>query len=197
MSHSRTMSLLSVQIAQARKVVIAGRSILTAIHKSAVQGPVPVAALGLLGDEQADLSVHGGLEKAVYAYPAEHYAFWQALRQQAGLVDIDSQFNHGAMGENLTLSGLLEAEVWVGDVLRFPHCALRVSQPREPCYKFNAAMGFNTAVKEMALSGFCGFYLRVDEPGTLQAGDSFELVPGARNDTIAQRFQTKVFKHLR
>jgi MOSC domain-containing protein YiiM len=110
---------------------------------------------------------------------------------------IDTEFNHGALGENLTISGLLEAEVWVGDLLRFKHCTLRVSQPREPCFKFNAAMGFNTAVKEMALSGFCGFYLRVDEPGVLQAGESFELVPGPRNDTIAQRFQTKVFKHLR
>jgi MOSC domain-containing protein YiiM len=143
------------------------------------------------------LSVHGGLEKAVYAYPSEHYGFWRSLRERAGLSGIDTQLNHGALGENLTISGLLEAEVWVGDLLRFKHCTLRVSQPREPCFKFNAAMGFNTAVKEMALSGFCGFYLRVDEPGVLQAGESFELVPGPRNDTIAQRFQTKVFKHLR
>ena len=197
MSQSRTMSLVSVQVAQARKVVISGRSILTAIHKTTVNGSVAVAPLGLQGDEQADLSVHGGLDKAIYAYPAEHYAFWQTLRQRAGLSDIDPQLNHGAMGENLTLVGLLESDVWVGDVLRFPHCVLRVSQPREPCFKFNAAMGFNTAVKEMALSGFCGFYLRVDELGTVQAGESFELVPGARNDTIAKRFQTKVFKHLR
>jgi MOSC domain-containing protein YiiM len=197
MTRSNPLALASVQVGQARKVQISGRSILTAIHKTAVRSPVAVGVLGLDGDEQADLSVHGGLEKAVYAYPAEHYAFWRALRQRAGLSDIDNQFNHGALGENLTLNGLLEADVWVGDVLRFPHCAMRVSQPREPCYKFNAAMGFNTAVKEMALSGFCGFYLRVDEPGTLQSGESFALVPGPRNDTIAQRFRTKLFKHLR
>ena len=197
MPHSHPMSLVSVQAAQARKVLISGRSILTAIHKTTVNGPVAVSPLGLQGDEQADLSVHGGLDKAIYAYPAEHYAYWQTLRQRAGLSDIDTQLNHGAMGENLTLVGLLEADVWVGDVLRFRHCTLRVSQPREPCFKFNAAMGFSTAVKAMALSGFCGFYLRVDKPGTVQAGESFELVPGARNDTIAQRFQAKVFKHLR
>jgi MOSC domain-containing protein YiiM len=197
MTHSRPMSLVSVQVAQARKVMISGRSILTAIHKTAALGPVQVGVLGLDGDEQADLSVHGGLEKAVYAYPAEHYPFWQTLRKRAGVSGIDTQLNHGALGENLTISGLLEAEVWVGDQLRFPHCTLRVSQPREPCFKFNAAMGFNTAVRDMALSGFCGFYLRVDEPGTVQAGEPFELVPGPRNDTIAQRFQTKVFKHLR
>jgi MOSC domain-containing protein YiiM len=195
--NAKNLSLVSVQVAQARKVAINGRSILTAIHKTQAHGPVAVAALGLQGDEQADLSVHGGLEKAVYAYSAEHYGFWQGVRQKAGVSDIDAQLNHGAMGENLTLSGLLESDVWVGDVLHFPRCTLRVSQPREPCYKFNAAMGFNTAVREMALSGFCGFYLSVDEPGVVQAGESFELLPGPRHVSIPQRFQAKMFKHLR
>lgn len=190
-------TVASVQVAQARKVVIDGRSILTAIHKTAVQGPVAVQPLGLQGDEQADLSVHGGLEKAVYAYPAEHYAFWQEARQRAGVAGIDTALPHGSMGENLTLSGLLETDVWVGDVLRFPHCVLRVAQPREPCYKFNAAMGFNTAVKAMAQSGFCGFCLSVDAPGTVQAGEAFELLPGPRHVSIPQRFVAKMFKHMR
>ena len=190
-------TVASIQVARARKVMIDGRSILTAIHKTAVQGPVAVQPLGLQGDEQADLSVHGGLEKAVYAYPAEHYAFWRAARRHAGVAGIDTALPHGSMGENLTLRGLLETDVWVGDVLRFPHCVLRVEQPREPCYKFNAAMGFNTAVKTMAQSGFCGFYLSVDEPGTVQAGESFELLPGPRHVSIPQRFVAKMFKHLR
>ena len=190
-------SLASVQVAQARKVHISGRSILTAIHKTAVHGPVTVKALGLQGDEQADLSVHGGLEKAIYAYPAEHYAFWNEARLAAGVAGIDTELSHGSIGENLTLNGLLESDVWVGDVLRFPNCVLRVEQPREPCYKFNAAMGFNTAVKTMAQSGFCGYYLSVDVPGTVQAGESFELVPGARHLSIPQRFVAKMFKHMR
>ena len=143
---STAYSLVGVQVAQARKVQIGGRTILTAIHKTLVNGPVAVAPLGLAGDEQADLSVHGGLDKAVYAYPAEHYAFWVEARRAAGVAGIDTALPHGSMGENLTLNGLLESEVWVGDVLRFANCALRVEQPREPCYKFNAAMGFNTAV---------------------------------------------------
>jgi MOSC domain-containing protein YiiM len=197
MTATKNMSLASVQVAQARKVVISGRSILTAIHKTPVDGPVAVSALGLQGDEQADLSVHGGLEKAVYAYPAEHYEFWRDARQRAGVGGIDTQLSHGAIGENLTLHGLLETDVWVGDVLRFAHCVLRVSQPREPCYKFNAAMGFNTAVKEMALSGFCGFYLSVDEPGTVQAGEPFELLRGPRRVSVPERFQARMFKHLR
>ena len=189
--------LVGVQLAQARKVMISGRSILTAIHKTAVQGPVHIAAMGLQGDEQADPSVHGGLEKAVYVYPQEHYAFWREARRQAGVAGIDTELEHGAMGENLTLSGLLETDVWVGDVLRFAHCVLRVSQPREPCFKFNAAMGFNGAVKLMAQQGNCGFYLSVDEPGTVQAGEAFELVPGPRRLSIPSRFQAKMFKHMR
>lgn len=190
-------SVISVQLAQARKVQIAGRAILTAIHKTAVAGAVQVGPLGLQGDEQADLSVHGGLDKAVYAYPSEHYAFWVDARQAAGVADIDTQLNPGALGENLTLSGLLETDVWVGDVLRFANCQLRVTQPREPCYKFNAAMGFNMAAKLMAQSGLCGFYLAVDAPGAVAAGDAFTLVPGPRQMSIPQMFQTKMFKHMR
>ncbi len=191
------MQIQGIQVGSARKALMGGRAILTAIRKTAVLGPVAVQALGLEGDEQADLSVHGGLEKAVYAYPSEHYAFWREQRTRAGLADIDDQLPWGAMGENLTLSGLLEADVWVGDVLEFAHCRLRVDQPREPCFKFNAAMGFNTAVKAMAQSGFCGFYLSVDQPGTLQAGESFVLHPGPRRVSIPERFNAKLFKHMR
>jgi len=192
-----TYSVVGVQAAQARKVMIAGRTHLSAIHKTEVLGPVRIGPLGLDGDEQADLSVHGGLEKAVYAYPSEHYAFWNAEREKAGLGGLDSPIGFGAVGENLTLCGLLEGDVWVGDVLKFANCTLRVEQPREPCFKFNAAMGFNTAVKAMAHSGRCGFYLSVDSPGTVQAGESFALVAGPRRVSIPERFQAKMFKHLR
>jgi MOSC domain-containing protein YiiM len=150
-----------------------------------------------LGDEQADLSVHGGLEKAVYAYPQEHYGFWRSQREQAGVAGIDSRLEPGAMGENLTLQGLLETDVWVGDVLRFAHCCLRVTQPREPCYKFNAAMGFNTAVRAMAETGFSGFYLSVDTPGTIKAGEPFELLPGPRHVGIPELINARKRKHLR
>jgi MOSC domain-containing protein YiiM len=191
------MKIQGIQVGSARKVLISGRAVLTAIRKTAVSGQVVVKALGLEGDEQADLSVHGGLEKAVYAYPSEHYDFWRAQRASAGLAGFDDQLPFGAMGENLTLSGLLEADVWVGDVLEFAHCSLRVEQPREPCFKFNAAMGFNTAVKAMAQSGLCGFYLSVHQAGTLQPGESFALHQGPRRVSIPERFNAKMFKHLR
>ncbi len=189
--------LLSIQVAQARPALINGRRVMTAIHKRAVTGEVLAKPLGLVSDEQADLSVHGGLDKAVYAYPSEHYAFWRAARSEAGVSPMDDALPWGSMGENLSLSGLLEADVWVGDVLRFANCALRVTQPREPCYKFNAAMGFNTASKRMAQAGCCGFYLAVQEPGKLCAGDSFELVPGSRGLGIPESFNAKMFKHTR
>lgn len=190
-------TLLGIQVAPARRVEIEGRSILTAIHKLPVTGPVQVSAMGLSGDEQADLSVHGGLDKAVYAYPVEHYPFWQAARAQAGLMGSDDALPFGTLGENLTLQGVMETEVWVGDVLRFAACALRVTQPRQPCYKFNAVMGFSGASKVMAQSGYCGFYLALEQAGHLSAGESFELVPGPRCLRISESFQAKMFKHLR
>lgn len=197
MTAPNTMAVRGVQIGQARKVAIQGRPILTAIHKQAVLGSVQVKALGLEGDEQADLSVHGGLEKAIYAYPAEHYTFWMQTQKDAGVQTLDNTLPWGSMGENLTLNGLLERDVWVGDVLRLPHCVLRVEQPREPCFKFNAAMGFSTAVKHMAVSGYCGFYLSVDVPGRVAPGDAVELIPGPRRVSIGERFKAKMFKHLR
>ncbi|MEC5214397.1 MOSC domain-containing protein YiiM [Polaromonas sp. CG_9.5] len=189
--------LLSVQVGVARRTRIGERNILTAYGKQPVAQAVPVLPLGLMGDEQADLSIHGGLEKAVYAYPSEHYAFWQAARGEAGLSGIDDSLPPGSLGENLTLAGLLETGVWAGDVLKFPHCELRVTLPREPCYKFNAAMGFARASKLMAQTGFCGFYLAVKTPGTLRAGDAFDVVTGRRGVGIPALFAAKLSKHLR
>ncbi|MEP7138246.1 MAG: MOSC domain-containing protein [Caldimonas sp.] len=181
----------SVSVARATPVAINGRKVMTAIAKRAVEIPVAVLPLGLEGDEQADLSVHGGLSKAVYAYPSEHYPFWRTVRAQAGVSLWDEPLSPGSLGENLTLEGLVESQVWIGDVLRFPHCALAVSEPRYPCFKLNAAMGFRHASKLMAQSAWCGFYLAVREPGTLAAGEPFTIVPGAREVGIAELFRAR------
>lgn len=190
-------ALLSVQLGTARRVKIGERSILTAFNKQRTLASTVVMPLGLMGDEQADLSIHGGIEKAIYAYPSEHYAFWQNARTQAGVNPMDDSLPHGALGENLTLEGLLEVQVWAGDVLRFPNCELKVTLPREPCGIFNAAIGFAHASKLMAQSGFCGFYLSVEEAGTIQTGQSFELVAGRRSVSVPQMFNAKMAKHLR
>jgi MOSC domain-containing protein YiiM len=191
------LQIESIQTGVARRLRVGERTVLSAHGKTPTEGAVAVLPLGLMGDEQADPSIHGGLQKAVYAYPLEHYAFWQTRRQAAGVSEIDASLPPGSLGENLTLSGLLETDVWAGDLLRFANCTLRVTLPREPCHKLNAALGFSGASKAMAQSGFCGFYLAVDEPGTLTAGEAFELIPGRRGASIVQLFAAKMTKHLR
>jgi MOSC domain-containing protein YiiM len=171
--------------------------VLSGIRKSPVSTladprRIRVDELGLEGDEQADLTVHGGRDKAVYAYPIEHYATWQTMREQA--IAIEDLLPPGFMGENLTTEGLFETRVWIGDVLVLepaepsdaPPVRLRVDAPREPCFKFNARMGFNHASKMMVQSGFTGIYLEVLQTGTIGAGDTFHVVPGAREVTIEE-----------
>lgn len=194
--------VLSVNVAQASHVEIQGRRILTAIGKQPVSTEarperIEVKALGLAGDEQADPSVHGGLSKAVYAYPIEHYAFWQTVRAQAGLQAWGEALPAGSLGENLTLSGLLEEDAHIGDVLRFADCALAISEPRRPCFKLEAKLGFKHAIKMMAQSGFCGFYLAVRTPGTIAAGEDYELIPGPREVSIRELFRAKMQKEAK
>lgn len=184
--------VLSVQVGAARPLRIQGREVLSAYGKRPVPGGVSVGRLGLDGDEQADPSVHGGLSKAVYAYPFEHYAFWRTVRAQARVALWDEALPPGALGENLTLTGLTEAQAWIGDVLKFPDCALAISEPRYPCFKFEHAMGFRQSARLMAQSGYCGFYLAVREEGTVRAGDAFELVPGPREVSIAELFAARM-----
>jgi MOSC domain-containing protein YiiM len=186
------MHVVSVNVARAQPMTIADRPVMTGIRKRAVTGPVEARLLGLAGDEQADLTVHGGLGKAVYAYPGEHYPFWQTVRAQARAAGWGEPIPPGMMGENLTLAGLLEEQVWIGDVLRFPGCELAVSEPRFPCFKFNAAMGFNQAAKMMVANAWCGFYLAVRRPGVIAAGDAFELMPGPREVGIPELFRARV-----
>jgi MOSC domain-containing protein YiiM len=189
------MEVTSVNVGSARRIGVGARTVMSAIGKRPVAGRVGVLPLGLVGDEQADLSVHGGLSKAVYAYPSEHFDFWRTVRAQAGVSLWDAALEPGTLGENLTLSGLAEDRVWVGDVLRFPQCALAVSEPRQPCFKFNAAMGFAQAAKLMVQSGWSGFYLAVREPGTIAAGEAFVLEPGPREVRIDELFRAITSSH--
>ena len=189
------MEVTSVNVGSARRISVGARTVMSAIGKRPVAGRVGVLPLGLEGDEQADLTVHGGLSKAVYAYPGELFDFWRTVRAQAGVALWDAALEPGALGENLTLRGLTEDRVWVGDVLRFPHCALAVSEPRQPCFKFNAAVGFAQASKLMVQSGWSGFYLAVREPGTIEAGETFVLEPGPREVRIDELFRAITSSH--
>ena len=168
------------------------KSVASAIVKTPVSDlqiptPIEITKLGVRGDEQADLSVHGGLEKAIYVYPAEHYAFWNTLLTRETKQVVDLQY--GALGENFTIKGLLETEVFVGDVLRIGELEFSVVKLREPCFKFNARMKYKGAAKAMLQSGFSGWYLRVNQIGLLSAGAAITLIPGAREISIAGQNQ--------
>ncbi len=184
-------TLLSLNTAPVGQITVDGRPVATAIGKRGVDGRRRVEPLGIEGDAQADPTVHGGLARAVYAYPSEHYPFWETLRAQFGLAPWGERLPHGALGENLTIVGLLESGTWVGDLLRFPNCTLAVSQPRYPCFKLNAALGFKQAAKAMVAQAWSGFYLAVREPGTIAAGETFEVVPGAREVGIDELFRAR------
>jgi len=196
------MQLVHINLGQVRPLRVGERKMMSAIGKTPapVPGPVAVGPLGLAGDEQADLSVHGGLDKAVYAFPLEHLAYWQQQRLAHSVSlfeETDEALPPGFVGENLSLTGLREDAVYIGDRLRFADCVLRVTQPREPCGKFNAVMGYAQAARDMVQSGCCGFYLAVERAGTLRPGESFELVAGSRQVSIAQALAFKRHKHLR
>ena len=142
----------------------------SAFVKTARQGPVAVMRLGLDGDEQADLSVHGGPEKAVYAYADLHYPQWAEQ-----FPDLASHFHGGAMGENLTVSGLEESDICVGDVHQAGSALLQVCQPRQPCFKFALRHNNKYLPKAMVRNGFSGWYYRVLRVGELEAGDKLIL----------------------
>ena len=166
------------------------QSVASAIHKKSVSNlenplPVEIHSLGVKGDEQADLSVHGGIEKAIYVYPAEHYAFWNELLTRE--TKKPTLLKHGAIGENFTIEGLLETEVFIGDKLLIGDLEFVVVKLREPCFKFNATLGYKGAAKAMVQSGFCGWYLRVLNTGTLAAGAQITIIAGARDTSIAQQ----------
>lgn len=162
------MKVLSVNVGRPREVAWRGAAVRTAIVKEPVGGPVMVRTLNLDGDGQADLSVHGGPAKAVYAYPSEHYAYWRAALPGTVLP-------HGIFGENLTVEGLTEEAVCIGDRFRIGSAEVVVTQPRMPCYKLGVRFGRTDVVARFLSSGRTGFYLAVAREGEVTPGDAIEL----------------------
>jgi MOSC domain-containing protein YiiM len=163
------MYIVSVNTALPQDVPWQGKTVRTSIFKQPATGPVAVLAEHLTGDGQADLRVHGGRDKAVYAYPQEHHAYWRQLLPAAQLVP-------GAFGENLTTVGLLEQEVRVGDCFQVGTAVLRAVQPRRPCVKLGIRLARPGVVREFEEAGRSGIYFRVQQPGVVQAGDAITLV---------------------
>jgi len=163
------MRLMSLNVARPRLAVYKDQTVSTGIFKQPVFGPVQLRSLNLDGDRQADLAVHGGRFKAVYAYPSEHYDFW---RQQLP----GTQLASGMFGENFTTEGLFERDLHIGDRLQIGTAVIMVRQPRIPCYKLALKFHRNDILARFLRSGRSGFYFSVDQEGIVECGNSFEFL---------------------
>jgi len=175
------MKLVSVNVGLPRELEWHGRIVRTSIFKTPVAGRVQVRRINLDGDQQSDLTVHGGVDKAVYVYPSEHYAFWRDALPNADL-------SWGVFGENFTTQGALDDKaVHIGDRFRIGSTEFVVTQPRIPCFKLGIRFGRADIVKRFLHSGRNGFYLAVAKEGEVAAGDSIELIARDENGvTVAE-----------
>jgi MOSC domain-containing protein YiiM len=174
-------NILAIHVGRPAALQFEGRPVLSAIYKQPVTAPVMVRRLNLDGDQQADLKVHGGPDKAIYCYPSEHYAAWSA--------ELGRALDFGFFGENLTISGLREEALRIGEVLSVGEAVLQVSQPRLPCFKLGVKFGDQRFVPRFLRSRRCGFYCRVLQEGMIEPGQSIEIVERAKSHlTIAESF---------
>lgn len=169
------MKIISVNVGLPRLVVWRGQTISTGIFKSPVEGRVRLRRLNLEGDRQSDLSVHGGPDKAVYAYPSEHYDYWRA--ELPGM-----ELPWGMFGENLTTLGLSEETTRIGDRFRIGEAELTVTQPRMPCYKLGIKFKRTDILRRLLASGRTGFYFSVQREGEICAGEPLELIEQSPHD---------------
>ena len=173
------MKLISLNVARPRLVISNGRAVSTGIFKEPVEGRVKLRHLNLDGDRQADLSVHGGITKAVYAYPVEHYDYWRSELPEMRLP-------YGMFGENFTTEGLSEEGVNIGDQFQIGSAQIMVTEPRMPCYKLGIKFGRTDIIKRFLASGRSGFYFSVLREGEVVAGDGIELIHRDENNvTVA------------
>jgi MOSC domain-containing protein YiiM len=166
------VKVVSLNVGLPREVAWRGRTVRTAIFKTPVDRRLRVTTLNIEGDQQADLSVHGGADKSVYAYPYEHYAYW---RRELPEMDL----SWGCFGENLTIEGVLEENIRIGDRLRMGSAEFVVTQPRMPCFKLGIRFGRPDFLKRFLQSGRTGFYFAVLIEGEVGAGDDIELMAQA------------------
>ena len=180
------MTVISVNTGRPREISVNGDIVQTSIWKSPCDGRVRVAGVNLEGDEQSDLTVHGGQYKAVYVYPSEHYAYWRRELPKADLP-------WGVFGENLTTAGLLETEVCIGDRLRIGSAEFQVTQPRQPCFKLAIRFGREDMLKRFVASGRSGFYLSIVGEGDVGRGDAIHVARRAGNSaSVADIFALKM-----
>ena len=173
------MKVLSVNVGLPRKVLFNGQIINTAIFKDPVKGPIMLRKLNLDGDRQADLTVHGGIDKAVYSYPVEHYDYW---RKQFP----DTDLKWGMFGENFTTEGLLEDAVNVGDQFQIGSAKIVATQPRMPCYKLGVRFGRMDVIRRFMTSGRPGIYFKILKEGEVKTGDKIKNIKRDKNNVTVK-----------
>jgi MOSC domain-containing protein YiiM len=177
------MQIVSINVSKPIVVESAGKQVSTGIFKSPIPGPVAVNKLNIQGDGQADLSVHGGVDKAVYAYSLDHYAYWAQTLQRTALP-------YGQFGENLTIGGLNESECCIGDRWRIGTAEFAITQPRQPCFKLGIRFNDDDMPKRFTKSGLTGVYLKVLREGTIAVGDEVTVLErGHGNVTVLEAFR--------
>jgi MOSC domain-containing protein YiiM len=173
-----------------RAASLGPEGVMSGFVKRAVRGSIEVTPTGIAGDEQADLSVHGGPEKAVYAYAASRYGLWQAAFPQHAALLVP-----GGLGENLTITGCDETSVCLDDIVSIGTCVLQVSQPRQPCFKFALRFDDPAMPRAMVKNGYCGWYYRVLQPGQLAADDALSLVERPLPQWPINRVNRSIVQH--
>ncbi|HEY6535508.1 MAG TPA: MOSC domain-containing protein [Candidatus Nitrosocosmicus sp.] len=183
------MKIISVNISLPKKVIYGKEIVTTGIFKLPIVGPIKLEKLNLEGDKQADLTVHGGINKAVYVYPKEYYDYWQNKLLRTDL-------SWGMFGENFTTEGLFEDDVNVGDIFNIGTCKIMATQPRIPCYKLGIKFGNMGVIKEFLNSGKPGIYFSVIREGIVEAGNTIHLLKKDENNItikdILLLFQKKI-----
>jgi MOSC domain-containing protein YiiM len=177
------MKVLSVNVGLPRKILFNGQIITTAIFKDPVKSPIILRKLNLDGDKQADLTVHGGLDKAVYSYPSEHYDYWRKQFPNTDLV-------WGMFGENFTTEGLFEDAVNVGDQFQIGSAKLVATQPRMPCYKLGVRFGRMDVIRRFMASGRPGIYFKVLTEGEVQRDDKIKIIRRDKNNVTVKDIVT-------
>lgn len=180
-----TAELIAVSVGRVREVEHRGNAVTTGIYKAPVTGPVIARGVNLVGDEQADLAVHGGPGKAVYGFASEHYPAWSEAFPEI-------EFSWGAFGENLTTAGIVEDDLMIGDRFRVGTAELTVTQPRQPCFKFGIRLGDPRVGKHMIATGQSGFYFTISQEGELQQGYRLELIDRL-NDALPLAEMNRLF----
>ncbi|KAA5824555.1 MOSC domain-containing protein [Algibacter amylolyticus] len=175
------MKIIATNIAKPTTIIWNGKEVVTGIYKTPTNQPIFLGTTDVKGDEVTDRKHHGGEFKACYLFSEDHYEYWKNLYPNL-------DWSYGMLGENLTVSGLNEKEIHIGDIYKLGGALIQITQPREPCFKLGVKFGNQNILKQFINHGFPGTYIRVLEAGSVKAGDTFELIDKAKNSLTTHQF---------